>query len=164
MNCLANGDIAAGQVVTITYDGTNFVLQNPTATASTNPYLGIYTNGTDTKNTADASTTQTIAHGVGITPKKIKLTFMFGGTGTLPLSSAVFVYNGTTKSTVGFAFINGRYWDMAGTDIILYSVASGSQTEFQTGVISMDATNISIVWTKTNSPTGTYNILWEAEA
>jgi len=162
---LANGDIAAGQFVTVIYDGTNFVLQNPTATASTNPYLGLYTNGIDTKNTADASATQNIAHGLGTTPKKINITFMapISGSGT-NIYQARLAYNGTTVSVVGIAFINGANRDMAGTDIVLYGPVSGNQTEFQTGVVTFDATNIIITWTKTNSPTGTVNMMWEAIA
>lgn len=161
---LSNGDIAASQIVTVTYDGTNFVLQNPTATASTNPYLGIYTNGVTTKQTADASTTQNIAHGLGTTPKKIRITFIAPNGTNSPLGTAVLAYNGTTKSVVGFAFINGANRDMSGTDIILYGTSTGNQGEFQTGVVTWDTTNIIITWTKTNSPTGTWNILWEAEA
>jgi hypothetical protein len=32
-----------------------------------------------------------------------------------------------------------------------------------TGVITFDATNIIITWTKNGSPTGTYQILWEVQ-
>ena len=35
---------------------------------------------------------------------------------------------------------------------------------YQDGVVTFDDTNIIIDWTKTNSPTGTYTLLWEAEA
>jgi hypothetical protein len=33
----------------------------------------------------------------------------------------------------------------------------------QSGVVTVDATNITITWTKTSSPTGTYTLLWEAQ-
>lgn len=125
-----------------------------------------YKNGTTTKNVADASTTQNIAHGLGTTPSKIRLTFYgaLGGTAD-GVNNATVVYNGTACSVAGYGYANGANRDMAsGSDIKLYGNASGNETEFQTGVITMDATNIIITWTKTNSPTGTYDILWEAEA
>jgi hypothetical protein len=160
---LANGDIAAGQVVTITYDGTNFVLQNPTATASTNPYLGLYTNGTTTKNIADADATQTIAHGLGVIPKRIKLSALapaVGGSGDVP-AMAIFVYNGTTASGIATGYDNGTFRTSNGTTFVIYSAVTNT---FNTGTVTFDATNISIAWVKTGSPTGTTNILWEADA
>lgn len=148
---LDTGDILAGQAVRVMYDGTNFQLLSPTA------QMVLFTNGTTSKNLADASTTQNIAHGLGKIPKKVRLVFhRTDGTGF-----ATVAYNGTTKSVVGYVISNAAYRDMAGTDIILYEVSNN--TQFQTGVITFDATNIIITWTKTNSPTGTYGILWEAE-
>ncbi len=127
--------------------------------------LGEYTNGVTTKDTSAASVVQNIPHGLSAIPKKIKITFMapaIGASGT-NLYQAVLAYNGTTSSVVGRAFINGANRDMSGTDIILYGPTSGNQTEFQTGVVTFDATNIIITWTKTNSPTGIVGMMWEAE-
>lgn len=153
---LVTGDILANQVIQVCYDGTNMqVVSHVSAN---------FVNGTTTKNTADATITQTIAHGLGITPRKIRMSLLTIANGTnSAMGQGVFVYNGTTKSMMGGAYVNGAMRTMAGTDIILYGPASGAETEFQTGVVTIDATNISIAWTKTNSPTGTWTILWEAE-
>jgi len=43
----------------------------------------------------------------------------------------------------------------------LNTAASGVDTT-QVGVVTFDATNIIITWTKTGSPTGSYLLLWEA--
>ena len=64
---LADGDIAAGQFCTLIYDGTNFVLQNPTS----NTVIGtLYENGVDTVN-ATNSATVVVTHNLGVTPKRI---------------------------------------------------------------------------------------------
>lgn len=126
-----------------------------------------YTNGTTTKNAADASTTQNIAHGLGKTPKKIKIKAIgessSGAGDSIPAISET-VYNGTTQSSVsiysdGTAFQAGAA-TIATTFTLNVSGASGTQT----GVVTFDSTNIIITWTKTSSPTGTYTLLWEAEA
>lgn len=121
-------------------------------------------NGITTKDTADASVVQLISHGLGSLPSKATLTFLARtGATSNTIYNAVLTYNGTTASVVGLAFINGQLRDMAATDITLFGSNTGNETEFQTGVITWDATNIIITWTKTNAPTGVVNILWEAE-
>lgn len=156
---LSNGDIAAGQVCTVTYNGTNFVLQNPTATA----FNSLFTNGNTTKLLTDASATQTIAHGLGVVPKKVKITAMYTGTTGVSANTVFSVYNGTTQSSLGFAGSNTGSIRHIVTALELSDLGSGNDT--QIGVITADATNISIAWTKSGTPSNiTYNILWEAEA
>ncbi len=123
----------------------------------------IYTNGITTKNTADASIVQNIAHGLGVIPEKIRISFIATSGTSSPMGEAVLVYNGTTVSVAGVAYVNGLNRDMSATDIKLYGPLSGNELEFQTGVITFDATNININWTKTNVPTGVWNMVWEAE-
>lgn len=152
----AVGAVGASKIVQF-----NSSAQYPAADGSlitniTNPIT--YKNNSTSKNLADASTTQTIAHGLGKAPKCVEIVFhRTDGT-----AFATFYYNGTTKSVVGYALSNAAYRDMSGSDIVLYEL--GNNTQFQTGVLSFDATNISIVWTKSNSPTGTYGMNWRAEA
>jgi hypothetical protein len=120
--------------------------------------------GKTAKNTADASTTQNIAHGLGRTPKIARLTFVSDNSGLAGgINYGYVLFDGTTANVVGRAYAGGTERNMAGTDIILYGPTSGSDAEYQTGVFSMDSTNISIVWTKTSNPVGTYDILWEVE-
>jgi hypothetical protein len=139
---LNTGDILSGQTVTVTYDGTNFQMQS----SQSLPFYGLSASGSTNKNLADASTTQTIAHGLGITPKVFDL---FSGTGV-----------GTTYSFSGSSASFGST-DQLNTATFVLSSGNGAG---QSGVVSADATNISIVWTKTGSPTGTSTIIWSAFA
>lgn len=129
------------------------------------PHKGIFKNGTTTKDASDASTTQTIAHGVGTTPKKVRLWGICdsaaAGAGQGANVSFTATYNGTTQSAVSY-YANGATPTWGAGPSLTLNAASNTGT--QVGTITMDATNISIAWVKTGSPTGIYNILWEAEA
>lgn len=118
------------------------------------------TNGTTTKNLADASTTQNIAHGLGEIPKFVRLTVVFWPSNALPTTIATAVYNGTTASVVCSTGTSTTRVDGGGTTLQI--TATSSSTDYQTWVITMDATNIIITWTKQANPTGTVPILWEA--
>ncbi len=155
---LADGDIAASQYCTVIYDGTNFVLQSPTSNGT------VYKNGITTKNAADASTTQNIAHGLGSTPRFVTINaYSAKGTGAgnvVPLY-AYTVYNGTTQSSYS---IYGAASANSLTESTSFILNNASSTDTQTGVVTFDSTNIIITWTKSGSPTGTYNIVWTAQA
>ena len=47
--------------------------------------------------------------------------------------------------------------------MVLKAVFLGSGGDSVNGTITMDATNITITWAKTGSPTGTINFFWEVE-
>lgn len=119
------------------------------------------TNGTTTKDLSDASTTQNIAHGLGEIPKFVRLTVVFWPSNQVPTTIATAVYNGTTSSVVGSTGTSTTRTD-ANDSGNLKITSTSSDTAYQTWVITMDATNIIITWTKNNSPTGTVPILWEA--
>lgn len=120
-----------------------------------------YKNGTTTYDVSTANGTQTIAHGLGKTPTRIKLTVL-RGMGTSGVEVANLSYNGTTASAVGRSYINGADRVYNGTTIVVGYTTN--ETQYTTGTVTFDSTNISIAWVKTNSPTGTVYILWEAEA
>ena len=132
--------------------------------------LGAYSNGITTKNMADASTTQTIAHGLSGAPGKVRITSAYADdTGDLNTQS-VGSYDGTHNSCIY------SYWQGAtgtgsngfGTSTS-YTVGLQAATNTdpgtagQTGVVTVDATNITITWTKHGSPTGTASLMWEAQ-
>jgi NAD(P)H-hydrate repair Nnr-like enzyme with NAD(P)H-hydrate dehydratase domain len=123
-------------------------------------------NGTTTKNAADASGTQTIAHGLSKTPKTVEIfctlswvTVTIVGSGREVNLYANAFYNGTTQSSQSFYAVSNN---VAQGSTFTLNKANASDTTV--GVITVDSTNISIAWTKTGSPTGTYNILWRAVA
>jgi hypothetical protein len=164
---LVTGDILANQVCEVVYNSTGTVWQltNPASMV-----LGgvTYTSGRTTKDAWDTSTTQNIAHGLGKTPKKVKLTFLATFTNAIaPNGSAFLVYNGTTSTCVGYQYITsgGVMANMNDNGkIVIYQSFGGNY--YNTGTVTFDATNIIITWVATNPSTAStvFDILWEAEA
>lgn len=156
---LATGDILANQIVTVIYDGTNFQMQSRISQPV------VYANGVTTHNAANTGA-ETIAHGLGVIPKKVMIHATKATSSATLGSVSRGVYNGTTTSTIYFTtgetgtpdnWINGT----SSSDIVYLDLKS-SQTN--TATISVDATNITLTWSKTSTPTGTVQIMWEAEA
>lgn len=157
--------LAGGNVTVITESQSN----NTTNAAST-AYVdtavaavaATYANGDETKNAADASTTQNIAHGLGAAPSNVEIIAMLKG----PTASAVdeglsishVFYNGTTQSSMS-NYVSGA---IVYTTDNSFTLNTSQTTGTQVGVVTVDATNIIITWTKTGSPTGTYILLWRA--
>lgn len=129
------------------------------------------TSGITTYNLTTASGTQNIAHGLGVIPTKVTLTAMlvnggltmqsFGGyTSSGNRSMVILMDEGGSSSSTDELYSSTTYG-------IACSFATGadpySGVNTQRGIISVDATNIAIAWTKNNSPTGTATIMWEAQ-
>lgn len=152
---LVTGDIELNQIVTVVYDGTNMQMQSQVASEPI-----VFASGTTTKNAADASTTQTIAHGLVKTPKWVRITCSsIYASASVTWLTAVAVYNGTTQSSQS-VWISGGTATTCDNSFTLTNTNAGTTT----GVVTVDSTNINIAWTKTSSPAGTYQILWEAYA
>lgn len=145
----ATGDIVQNQIVTVTYDGTNFQMQSP----ATNSLL--FNNGSTTKDISSTTTT-TIAHGIGVVPKRTALSCKFLVSNT-DLTIADAVYIGSTQISSSGVSVGASTTYAAANAFRIY--IDGSQ--YLEGTITTDATNISIAWTKTGSPTGTATINWE---
>ena len=115
-------------------------------------------NGTTTRDMATASGTQNIAHGLGVIPKKVHLT------GIQTANNFSFIshgsYNGTTNSCVWGMMSTGAAQNGNSDSYGIYFRDSGGT---QSGVITFDATNITITWTRESIPTAELHILWEAE-
>ncbi len=145
------GHIPSSTIGLFGYDGTNFqFLTGGTVN---------YKNGTTTH---DISVTgaQTIAHGLGVTPKQIKVRVFFS-----PSASAGYmsdgVYNGITTSCI-FQYIaaSGQTAGTDSTNIVNLPIPSNAVV----ATVSYDAINITLTWSKTNTPTGTCVIIWEVMA
>lgn len=123
--------------------------------------------GDTTRDLTTASGAQTIAHGLGRTPSRvhIKATYASGSVATsAEVSIAETIYNGTTQSSNSIWHLSGNAANgNTGVFANTFTVYSGASNATQTGVITADATNITITWTKANSPTGTAKILWEVQ-
>src|ERR1035437_5753495 len=156
---LADGDILAGMFCTVIYDLTNtqWILQNPIATVPLSA-IPLFKNGTDIKNASDASIVQNIAHGLGVIPKKIRISAIGSSATTAVPSNAFTVYNGVTQSSISaYGYINDAF---VINSFCLTNDNGNAGT--QVGVVTFDATNIIITWTKSGAPTGSYVLLWEA--
>lgn len=154
---LATGDLLAGQIIQVSYDGTSYQLTSPVSQPV------IRSNGVFTKNVADASTTQAIAHGLGVIPKSI--IFEMNGFSTNGKMHSLGFYESGVIATSWNGFSAGVNQD-SGTDtsnIMYWSDGNAGSTYTHTAVISsVDATNINLTWTKGSSPTGNARIAWRA--
>lgn len=113
------------------------------------------------KNGVCTMATTTIAHGLGYTPKFIK---MYGGvtTGSGYSYSSQGSFNGSTYSCIELFDGNpGTY--ASSTTYIIKVVLIGDLTKYSTATVSVDATNITLTWAATNGGgTTTTPIVWEA--
>jgi len=149
------GDIVANQLCTVIYDGTQFQLQSNLATPIN------YAASTHTRGGNTASGSQVLAHGLGKLPNKIKITANWNS-GAANWSQSFGVYTGYTRSifnnNLAPSFLSG----VSTTNIItLYQSDSLSQIAT---IDSLDATNVTLSWTRTGGTGGdTIYILIEAE-
>lgn len=138
--------------------------------------FNIYKNGTDSSRAGNAAAgTQTIAHGCGKTPKRVKITATYSsGNNTTSASNYVThsfgTYNGTTNSSTytasagtmygGASYVSNTY------GVYLFAVGVISHGDYERAVITFDSTNITLTWTMNNGlgSTNPINIMWEAEA
>jgi hypothetical protein len=157
---LHDGDIKAGQLVSVIYDGTNFQLLSPVT--------GSYNSGVTTRDLSVASGSQTIAHGLGAIPKRIKIKGVFSTSSTTIAfnSQSEGVYDGTNTRCIYSTILVGSApeFNTSTSFIIKLMDPSNWATYYQTATVTFDATNITLTWTKNGSPTGTAQILWEAFA
>lgn len=122
-----------------------------------------HANNVTTYDISTASGTQTIAHGLGVTPNFVRLDSLYRSSGSYR-SKSFGSYNGTTNTCIYDYSDNASAFGSGSTTSYAIRVlgATTPASNYQTGVITVDATNITITWTKTGSPTGTAQIRWEA--
>jgi hypothetical protein len=129
------------------------------------PSTFIFKNGVTTYDVSTASGTQTIAHGLGKTPSLVKITAMMNSSlsGNYAPTASWGVYNGTTNSCVFMALVSSTSITGGGeANQIIALWTDTSLGKGQTALATFDATNITLTWTKTSTPSGTAELLWEA--
>lgn len=159
---LGVGDITLGGIYKTTYDGTNFQL----VAGGTKP---LYNFGQTLRASSSGTGSQTIAHGLGITPKLFKVSFFAGDAS----NGSRFHGSGAVKaagSELCSYWLTANASSNAGQAATLISAIDGSSTNFGTAsVTSIDATNVTLNWTSAVAVLlggGTRNlyIQWEAFA
>ena len=122
----------------------------------------IFKNGIAIKESADASVVQLIPHGMGVVPGQVKITASLVQSGSSALVSKT-TYNGVTQSSNSYY---GLSTGNPAADDDFFRLSTGDPVfDYQTGVVTFDATNIIITWTRTGTPPGgIYILLWEAES
>lgn len=162
---LVTGDLLAGQMIEVAYQAANdnFQLVSPIAS------IPIYTNGVDISRAYNAANGSiVIAHGLGVIPKKVRVTASVNIAGTNNVANwgrSVGVYNGTTVSCLyeyNLSTTSGSNVFTNATDML--HIEDG--TNKQVCTISVDATNITLTCTKTGTPatSDALKILWEANS
>jgi hypothetical protein len=129
-------------------------------------------NGVTTRAADTASGSQTIAHGLGRTPIKVRMTVNLSqaaatGLATSRVAYSFGSYDGTnTNSVYSSPSIEGGQSALAGNDstyIIFISYNTSGGVIGQKATVAVDGTNITLTWTMVSSGAGSnnMNILWE---
>lgn len=168
----------AGEVTAGTATGaTGAVLAvTPDALAASTPVFNgsgltniLFCKNGSTTHDMSLTTTTTIAHGLGRTPQLVKIHVnqtLGDSSSSLHMVSSIGSYDGSTQncnyiagSTNGATLLSGA--DTSNCIHYGYGATTTADSDKLTGAVSVDATNITITWTKTNNPTGTGNVHWE---
>jgi hypothetical protein len=164
--------LAGGNITVVTESqGNNST--NAASTAYVDAYSPLTKNGIATRAGNTASGSQTIAHGLGRTPKKVRIYAIHSYTSYLnnhaPVSDGS--YDGTNTACLyrqgNLSGGDGPLYNSDTSKIIyLHFTGSGAYAR-QDASVSVDATNITLTWTLTES-SASYNsaniiMLWEVQ-
>ena len=124
----------------------------------------IFKAGQTTRDLSTASGDQTIAHGLGRTPKLIKITVIQASTTGAMDNYSFGTYDGSTNSNVRRGQNNNNQYYVGGdtTSCVSIYTAGSNDTTPSTAIATFDGTNITLAWTKATSASGTAYLLWEA--
>ena len=168
-----NSGTAANNIVKLDASAKLPAVDGSALTNIANP--AVYKSGNTSYNLTTASGTQTIAHGLGKTPKYVRISFILsqtniaGTSGIANLRNGVGTFNGTTYATwytgTQSGDTSGNYTTIQTTSyLVAYEAGSGGSDVSQKATAALDSTNITLTWTKTASPSGTLLMTWEAFA
>lgn len=150
---LSDGDIKAGQIVIVVYDGTNFTMLNESKRG--------FASGATTQ-AISSTTTLTIPHGLAGIPRLVKLTGIYANS-TLTTTVIALVQNGTVSGISQLATGLGTSTSFLSNNAVNFAFWSDFSSSNQLfGTPIADATNITVTWSKAGTPTGTISIIWEA--
>lgn len=118
-------------------------------------------NGSESRAGNSASGTQTILHGLGVIPKKVRLKAIYDYNSSEIISSDG-SFDGSNQNCVSYDLVPGNSTSFVNSDRILNLTSSTGDS--QIAIISVDPVNIYLNWVKTGNPTSNFiRILWEAD-
>lgn len=123
--------------------------------------------GTINRDLTTVSGVQNIAHGLGVAPIFVKIRGLVIASDYLDETVGIFSGSGNTGMT--FQSNSGtNYYFTSATQALGHNNEVSRNPFAPDGncaycIISVDATNIILTWTKFNSPTGTMEMMWEAQ-
>lgn len=119
--------------------------------------------GTTTHNAATEAA-ETVAHGLGYAPAQVTIFagILFAGAST-ETSSSMGCWDSTGQRCISIttSATTGGQTNLDTNSVTELTDAAG--TKACSAVLTVDATNITLTWTKVSTPTGTVNIVWQAE-
>lgn len=123
----------------------------------------VFKSGSTTYDLATESGTQTIAHGLGAKPKRVKITAIVSPA-SAPFKISIGSYVASSNNCIwGHYAVNSSGANLSGNESSYTIKIYNSSADIQVGAVTVDATNITITWTKSGTPTGTAYLLWEVE-
>lgn len=148
-SALTSGQLANGATYQATYDGANFQISSPVSGSS-----GYSITKVGVANIPTSASTQTIAHGLGTTPKSVQINATKGtdASGNPGGVLSFGAYNGSTTATVGQTYNTGsgafsyNFAPFTNTTSIIYLQTASDPLGCQ-ATIAVDATNITLTWT-----------------
>lgn len=137
--------------------------------ASDSALLSKVASGATTRDLTAGNGAQNIAHGLGVSPRLVRITAVWSSDSTNSASArtahAFTAYSNSTQSS-NYTFHQSASSSSSNESEhgSSFTIVTTKATNYQTGVVTVDATNIIITWTKTSTPTGTAYLVWEAYA
>jgi hypothetical protein len=121
-----------------------------------------------TRDLTAATASVNYAHGLAVAPKWVKVTAYLntagGSAGHIAYSVGHWVTGGTYACAYAGGYVSGSWALDAGTstsEIVHLTIGGDATNDNQTATVSVDATNVTLSWTKNNTPTGTAVLLIE---
>lgn len=153
-SALANNDILAAQTITLTSNGTAWLLP---------AVLPKFFNGVATRAGDAANGVQNIAHGLGKAPSRI-LSNASKTISSTALARATGVAVGSGNTGLFNSNVNGTNMYSGNSAVYSLTIWDDNGTNKQEAIITADATNIILTWTKTGTPnSNTTDIMVTAE-
>lgn len=155
---LVGGEIVINAEIEATYDGTNFQMSVVPAgliSGISTPLTTLHAHKqvplTSSYDISTASGNQVIAHGLGVAPNWVKIrTYLLVTNGTLTLKSDG-MWN--SAGTYGLTYVTDTVIAQSTTQVAYVNHTSNGHQVATVG--SVDATNVTLAWVKTSTPTGT---------